>query len=231
MQKNAAAKAPNFIVGGAIKAGTTTLYQYLKQHPQIFMSERKELRYFAYDPTNQWCIENSHAFPIKTFDKYLEEFSTVNDEIAIGEVSPNYLASAFAPGAIHAAYPDIKLIFSLRNPVSSAYSAYQMDVRAGRESRPLEIALATTERRVERYRYYHYLKEWYALFEKEQILAINFDDLVKEPQATMAEIYAFLDVDSQYRLSSEPVATNRGGLPENALSRLFYRSSNALRKT
>jgi hypothetical protein len=231
MQIEAAPKAPNFIVAGAIKAGTTTLYQYLKQHPQIFVPETKELRFFAYDTTDQWCLENGQAFPIKSFDKYLDEFSTVKDEIAIGEVSPNYLASAIAPQAIHSIYPDMKMIFSLRNPVDSAYSAYQMDARAGRETRPIESALATTERRVERYRYYNYLKEWYALFENEQILVIAFDDLVREPEATMVEIYAFLGVDTQYELSTQHVATNRGGMPESKLSKLFFRSTNRIRKT
>ncbi len=230
MRKNAAAKAPNFIVAGAIKAGTTTLYQYLKQHPQVFVPARKELRFFAYDVADQWCIENGHAFPIKSLDKYLEEFSTVGQEIAIGEVSPNYLASQLAPRAIRSAFPNIKLIFSLRNPVNSAYSAYQMDARAGRERRPVEIALATTERRVERYRYYNYLKEWYALFEAGQILVINFDDLVERPDATMAGIYAFLGVDTGFQISANSVDTNRGGLPDGSVSRLLFRASNALRK-
>lgn len=231
MKKGSVPQAPNFIVAGAIKAGTTTLYQYLKQHPQVFVPETKELRYFAYDTKDQWCIENGQAFPIKSFDKYLDEFSSVKDEIAVGEVSPNYLASATAPQAIHSVYPDMKIIFSLRNPVDSAYSAYQMDVRAGRESRPIEAALATTERRVERYRYYNYLKDWYALFENEQILVIAFDDLVREPEATMTEIYAFLGVDTQYKLATENVATNRGGMPESKLSKLFFRSTNRIRKT
>ena len=90
-------KLPNLIVGGALKGGSTTIYHYLKQHPQIFMAKRKELRFFAYDVNDPWCLENNHAFPIKTLDDYKAAFSSVTNEIGIGEASPNYLASLTAP--------------------------------------------------------------------------------------------------------------------------------------
>lgn len=223
-------RCPNFIVGGAIKAGTSSLHQYLKQHPEIFVPDRKELRYFAYDRNNEFCIQHPEAFPIKSAEQYLQEFSTVAGEIAIGEVSPNYLASNIAPSEIHSFFPEMKLIFSLRNPIDSAYSAYQMDVRAGRETRPVELALATNERRVERYRYYNYLKEWYKIFNSEQIFVVSFDNLISNPEATMKEIFAFLGVDSSYTPSIENVATNSGGLPETFISTKVYRATLALRR-
>lgn len=223
-------KAPNFIVAGAIKAGTSTLYHCLSQHPKVFMPHRKELRYFAYDVRNDWCISNSRAFPIKSFDKYLDEFAGVESHIAIGEASPNYMASAFAADAIYSKLPSIKLIFSLRNPIDCVYSAYQMDVREGRELRPLELALATTERRVERYKYAYHLKHWYELFDKEQILVISFEDLIGDTDATMQKVFAFLDVDTSFRPNMQNVATNKGGLPSGKLATQLHRATIVMRR-
>ncbi len=224
-------RLPNLIVGGALKGGSTTLYHYLKQHPQIFMAERKELRYFAYDVNDPWCLENGSAFPIKTLDEYKAAFAPVTDEVAFGEASPNYLASQFAPQKIHETIPEVKLLFSLRDPVKSAYSSYMMDVRANREQRPVEEAFGFDERRVERYCYFNYLKNWYDVFKPEQIKVILFEDLIKRVEPTVHSIYSFVGVDTDFVPDLSQVDQNKGGVPKSALSAMMYRTIRTVRSS
>lgn len=220
---------PNFIIGGALKAGTTSLFQYIEQHPQAFMPDRKELRYFAYDPTDPWCQENGHAFPLQTLADYTAEFDKATDQIAIGEASPNYLASDAAPGNIKAVLPDVKLIFSLRDPVRSAYSAYLMALRAGRDTRPVADALAVEERQVTRYLYAHYMERWYSLFDRSQIKVVLFEDLIADPVAVAQSVYGFLGIDASFVPDLSGVKANSGGVPRNKTGAAVYRALNWLR--
>ena len=131
-------RMPNFIVIGASKAGTTSLYEYLKQHPQIYMSPMKELRFFAIegekvDFCGPWDRIEIERYSIKTLEDYKNQFQGVTDEIAIGEASPWYLYSEKAPKSIKSYIPDAKLIAILRDPVDRAYSHFSMHVMNGRE--------------------------------------------------------------------------------------------------
>ena len=93
---------PNFLVIGAAKAGTTSVYEYLKQHPQIWMSPLKETNFFALEgetlnfrgPGDQDYI---NRFSITKIEDYLNLFQGVSNQVAIGEVSPLYLYSPKAP--------------------------------------------------------------------------------------------------------------------------------------
>jgi len=131
---------PNFIVGGALKAGTTSLNYYLKQHPDVYMSPFKEPRYFAYDPAGPTNGDSGLHFPVTTLEQYAELFAGATNEKAVGEVSPHYIISPIAPRRIHDTLPGVKLIFSLRHPVKRAYSVYWQAVRLG--NAPAAILLA-----------------------------------------------------------------------------------------
>ncbi|MEQ9368153.1 MAG: hypothetical protein RIG63_03850 [Coleofasciculus chthonoplastes F3-SA18-01] len=93
---------PNFLVIGAAKAGTTTVYQYLKQHPQIYMSPRKEPHFFLKNGTKD--------YPIPTLEDYKALFQGTSDEIAIGEASTSYLTHPQAAERIQYHIPNAKLI-------------------------------------------------------------------------------------------------------------------------
>ena len=128
---------PNFLIIGAAKSGTTSLYSYLNQHPQVYFSPFKEPRFFAlegkevnYQGPSQ--VVNQKA--INTIDEYEKLFAGVTDEVAIGEASTLYLYSPEAPAKIKQYIPQVKLIAILRNPIDRAYSGYCHLVRDGYES-------------------------------------------------------------------------------------------------
>ena len=130
---------PNFIVLGAAKAGTTALYHYLGQHPEVCMSRTKETNFLALkdDPLDfrgPGDRDYITRFSVTTLDGYRDQFRGCGAKPAIGEASPLYLYSPKAPGLIGEVVPDAKLIVILRNPIDRAYSAFLHLVRDGRET-------------------------------------------------------------------------------------------------
>jgi hypothetical protein len=136
---------PNFFVVGAPKAGTTSLYHYLDQHPAIYMSPIKEPCFFApevvdFTPQSRVRFDADaaalHAYlegPMRErrktgitleWEQYRQLFKHVRDERAVGEVSGNYLGSSGAPGAIRARIPHARIIMMLRDPVDRLFSQY-----------------------------------------------------------------------------------------------------------
>jgi hypothetical protein len=121
---------PNFLIIGAAKSGTTSLHHYLKQHPQVYMSQIKEPSFFAFEGTKPaipgpWKRWAAHNF-ITDIQAYRSLFQGVSDEVAIGEASTIYLVHPTAPQRIRHYVPDAKLIAILRDPAERAYSNYRM---------------------------------------------------------------------------------------------------------
>lgn len=145
---------PNFLIIGASKAGTTSLYDYLDQHPDIYMSPRKETNFFArvngdpgyYEPVDE--LRKRLRRPIKTLEAYQALFARVANEKAIGEASPWYLLEDQVPERIQDYIRQVKLIAILRNPVEQAYSLFQDYIRAGKEPQAdfLQAIRATEQR-------------------------------------------------------------------------------------
>jgi hypothetical protein len=144
-------RLPNFFVVGAAKAGTTSLYHYLRVHPQIHMSPIKEPHHFAKDidvaafskSYERTLLSDPldfvagdmhapvHAAHVTEWDLYAQLFRNARDEKAIGEVSNSYLYSSRAAEEIRAAIPDARIIMVLRNPLERAFSQYLMEARIG----------------------------------------------------------------------------------------------------
>ncbi len=216
-------RLPNFIVGGALKSGTTSLNYYLKQHPDVFMCPLKEPRFFAYDVDNPDHVAGRGLrFPIKSFDEYAALFSEADDQHALGEVSPHYLISPVAPRRIREALPDVRLIFSLRHPVKRAYSIYWHDVRLGKESRSVEEALAESEYAVTHGLYYSWLSNWYACFDPAQIKVILFDDLQSDAQGVFADLCRYLGIDDAF-VPDLKVRNKGGALKHERLGHFYER--------
>ena len=118
---------PNFFIVGAPRSGTTSLYEYLKEVPEVFMSPVKEPNFFNLSVENDLFLSK----PIREKKKYLDLFKNVKDEKAIGEASPTYLWDPKTPKLIHEIIPDAKIIISLRDPVERTFSHYLMYFRNG----------------------------------------------------------------------------------------------------
>lgn len=213
---------PNFIIIGAHKAGTSSLHEYLKHHPHVFMPTRlKEPRFFAFDETNPALTAKSHdVFPVRTMESYRSLFSSVKDEIAIGEASPEYLNSSIAAHKIHNTIPHAKIVVSLRNPVDRAYSQYLMEHRNGRVGGSFKEAFYKRLNKNSYSRqsvlYYDNLKRYVDLFGINHVKVILFDDLKSNSSHVIKDLYQFLHVDDSFSpdLSHKH---NKGGVPKNRL--------------
>ncbi len=212
-------RKPDFIIAGVAKAGTTSLYNYLGEHPDIGLSHKKELNYFAYeDPyiRQQWA---HLPFPATSWEQYLASFSNVDDAPVIGEASPIYFESEVAPHAIRERLPDAKIIISLRNPIERAYSGYLMHVRGGEPQLTDEQILESAEHFITGGYYSEKLKRYLNLFPSDQLEIVLFDDLKQQPKQVMKQLFVFLGVaDTNF----EPALSerhNKGSYPRiNALN-------------
>lgn len=221
---------PNFLIIGAAKAGTTALYEYLKQHPQIYMSHEKEPKFFALEgekldfrgPHDQ---ENINRTAITDIETYRKLFQGVSNEIAIGEASPLYLYSPKAPARIKNYIPDVKLIAILRNPVDRAYSGYMMHLGLGWETTSdFTQALQEEEMRIRNNWgwghyvnvgfYYLQLKRYFDTFNPDQIKVYLYDDLKANPIAMLQNIFQFLNVDESF-IPDITIRHNISGIPKN----------------
>ncbi|NEO31535.1 MAG: sulfotransferase [Symploca sp. SIO3C6] len=197
-------KLPTFLIIGVQKAGTTSIYNYLKQHPQVYMSPVKETNFLERDWENL-APEVINKNGIDTLEKYSQLFAGVKDEVAIGEASPNYLFHYESASARILRYlPDAKLIAILRNPIERAYSDYLMHIRdaigAGK-SRTLSEQIKSRSNASFTLRkglYYEQLKYFFDAFGKEQVKVYLYDDFSKKPLDTIQDLYKFIGVDDTF---------------------------------
>jgi hypothetical protein len=202
---------PNFIIIGAGKSGTTALYEYLHEHPEVYMSAVKETNFFALE--GETLIEakddpeqmNHYPWSITTREAYEALFDGVRDEKAVGEVSPMYLYHPDAPAKIKSTLPNAKLIVILRNPVDRLYSRYMHLARERREpSETFEECLNRDSiwwRRndlIQEGFYYTHLKRYFDLFDKGQIKVYLYDELRHDPLALIQDMYGFIGVNDTY---------------------------------
>lgn len=201
---------PNFLLIGAQKCGTTSLFHYLLRHPNIGKPLKKEIGFFSvrfYRGINWY----KSFFPTPLSELYQEHFIT-------GEASTGYICHPHAPNRIARTIPQVKLIALLRNPVDRAYSHYYHTKRLGREDLAFEEAIAKENERVgwieEKIRedeyYYHdnyhlytylsrgiyinQLKNWLGAFTKKQILVLRSEDLFSNPSAIVNQVFDFLEL-------------------------------------
>jgi hypothetical protein len=221
---------PDFFVIGAMKAGTSTLYDLLRGHPEIYMSPVKEPNYFAFAGESRADAGpgDRDLLAITDREAYLDLFRGVTTEKVVGEASTVYLYHATAPRRILEEIPDAKFVAVLRDPVERAYSNYVMWTRRGWERCPtFREALAAEDARVRdgwdgvwHYRrrgfYFEQLKRYYDRCDPERIRVYLFEHLTSGPEALLRDICRFLRVDDALRPATT-VWSNPGGLPRSAL--------------
>jgi hypothetical protein len=241
---------PNFLIIGAQRSGTTSLYRYLGQNPEVYMSPVKEPRFFAFEgeePDFQGPMRRDPRTPqlgrpvgtVTELDAYRDLFRGVTDEAAVGEASPRYLSSERAPGRIRSHLPEAKLIAVLRDPVERAYSQFLMHRRNGTE--PLADfgrALAAEERRMRdnwwigdyrrRGLYYVQLTRYYELFPPDRIRVYLYEDLKEDPVGMTQSIFRFLDVDDGF-VPDTSRSFNVSAIPRSRALKTFTGQPSALK--
>lgn len=202
---------PNFLIVGAAKAGTTSLYEYLRQHPEIFMPEWKELSFFIGDPF-------APLHRVKKPHYYYQVFADTQSYKAVGEASTSYLFDEVAPHIIQEKLGLIQIIIILRDPVAMSYSLYNHQVRKeGETIADFASALAAENQRRHsskfrercygwhaNYYYYHrglyheQVKRYLDTFGKERVKILLFDELAEDPVRVVQDVYRFLSVDDSF---------------------------------
>lgn len=214
---------PDFIVIGAAKAGTTALYWYLAEHPQIFMSPLKETNYFAYGVDSSGDLlygdPELHNFRIRTLEEYRALFEAAGDAIAVGEASPIYLECPQTPGRIEELLPEARIVCGLRNPVDRAYSDYQMYLRSrGIEFDPVtDLGPGAGWARPDSHwmrigRYGEMLSRYLEVIPAQRLHVYLYEDMRADTGAVLSALYGFLGVDPGFVPDLE-TPHNVGGIP------------------
>lgn len=207
---------PDYLIIGAQRSGTTSLYKYLEQHPAVgpaFLG--KEAHFFDTNYSGDLDSYRAH-FPTSAYKRYVKVSRGL--ELVTGEGSPYYLAHPHAPYRIAETLPGAKLIALLRDPVERAYSHYQHELARGFEDLSFEEAIEREPQRLggelermraepsynslsyqhhtylTRGRYAEQLEVWYSLFPRQQILLLRSEDLFADPDRTYREVLDFLGV-------------------------------------
>ncbi len=194
-------KAPTFIVIGAEKCGTTSLYHYLNQHPQILPSVEKELDFFdlEFSQGNDWYL--AHFPPVPQEDGFIT-----------GESSANYLYHPQAAARIKECFPETKLIVILRNPIDRTVSRYYMLAKNNSSKHSISAEITAEIQRIKKEikgdvipwqvlnrnrnignsLYLYHLKPWLSIFPREQFLILKSENLFAKTGVVMNQVFDFI---------------------------------------
>ncbi len=235
-------KLPNFLIVGAAKSGTTSLYAYLIEHPDVYIPTVKECRFFSQMPANFKGPgdERLNKSIVKNLSEYKSLFSYLNNQRAVGDVSPDYLY--FYDKSISKIKQilgtNVKIIIILRDPIARAFSQYSHFFRDKRETLSFEEALKNEdERRKSNWEwawfykdvgfYYKQVRAYLGNFS--QVKIYLFDDLKNDAMSVIQGIYNFLDVDDSFVPENLRQRFNISGEPKNMWLHEFLNKPNSLK--
>jgi hypothetical protein len=191
-------KLPNLVVIGAMKCGTSALHRYLDLHPEIAMSEPKELNFFygLDGPSGDaWHPGNWHRGSA-WYASHWPSAVPVRGESSPGYTSPSHIGVAERMAAL---LPTAKLIYLVRDPVDRALSQYRHHVADGTEFRPPEEALLDpASQYVLRGRYFDRLKPFLEVFPRAQVAIVSREELLMERRTSLRSLFGFLGVDEEF---------------------------------
>ena len=226
-------RMPNFLIIGAARTGTSSLYEYMRQHPDIWFSPVKEPMFFALEgskpdfrgPGDDLEINRKSVADLAAYQAL---FSGATTQKAIGEASANYLYSGSAAARIRHHVPEAKMIAVLRNPVERAYSSFLYMIRDRREPlRDFALALEQESKRIAEHweHIWHYarmglysqqLQRYYDLFDKNRIRVYLNEEMKQDAPGLLKDVFGFLEVDDSF-LPDTSVTYNEGGVPKRKL--------------
>lgn len=221
---------PSFLVLGAQKAGTTSFFELLKQHPSIRAPRLKEVNFFDKD----WSKGLDHYRSV--FPRESEMVDGTGGSAVTFDNTPSYLYHPRVPRRVKETLPDARFVVLLRNPTDRAYSHYLHATSLGRESLSFEEALAAegspnrSDGRtpvelwaptqnlayVARGRYIDQLERWWSEFPREQMLLLKSEEFFADPVAVLRQVTDFLDLDPF--VPADVRARNQSGGPEMSVA-------------
>ncbi len=218
---------PNFLIVGAIRAGTTSLYHYLNTHPSIYLSSIKEPGYF---------IQPHRAdFPDKL--EYLRLFDGIKNEVAFGEATTHYLGEPTSPRRIHDTIPGARIIISLRDPVERALSHwFAANHHWHRPTPPFSQAVQESARQEDRGKmpmfislgfYSDQVQRYLDIIGPSLVKIIIFEEFIQDAQGTVDDIIKFLGIDPDH---SEPITGKAHNVATRRLPKRRVFASNKMLK-
>lgn len=187
----------DFVGIGASKCGTTWLGHMLEGHPQLCMSEPKEVHFFNDRVSFRSFLKPHYQNGIEWFQKF---FVHCHPSKKKGEITPRYCTDPVAAARIKEHNPDIKIIYCLRSPVDRIWSHYQFASHfVGKEDRDIMTAIREEPEYLHMSKYFANLSVYRELFSDDQIFIIWFEDIQKRPGELLSEIYSFLGVDPNFQ--------------------------------
>jgi hypothetical protein len=197
---------PTFIIAGAQKSGTTSLWYYLKAHPQVSMAAKKEPTFFTNIPG---CGDNPDGKSPRCsgvyergLDWYQSLFQGCKNARAIGEASTQYMTEEDAPELMLRHIPDVQLVFMFRDPVERAFSNYWQEVKEGWTLPGFADLVRQRHPALKRYLYvssYHlHLERYLRFFPRQQLSVYLYDDLLSNPAGLVRQVYRFIGVDEGF---------------------------------
>jgi hypothetical protein len=232
-------KLPNLLILGAAKSGTSSLYRYVEQHPEIFMSRVKEPSFFLwadgdFEITGPGA-DQVEGQAIKDLDEYKSLFASVTTEAVLGEASTGYLHTQGTAERISRYVPDARLTAILRNPIHRAYSAFLHARRNGFEPlKNFEQALDEESSRIKQRwvgltyytdvgMYAQQLARYLRVFPSHQMRVYLYDDLVRNATMLCRDVFRFLDVEETFEPSVH-TSYNRGAMVRSTALHTFLNS-------
>jgi hypothetical protein len=182
-------RRPDFCVIGAMKAGTTSLYLYLRRHPDVFMPARKELGFFVEE--ENWG---------RGLAWYAEQFRPAAAHQVCGEATTSYTKFPFlggVPARMASVIPDAKLVYVLRHPVDRMVSEYVHHLATGHETKPIDDVIVQQSRYLMLSSYWLQLRQFLDCYPREQILVIRAEDLRSDRAATVRRVLDHIGVSSE----------------------------------
>jgi hypothetical protein len=220
-------RVPDFFIVGQFKSGTTSLYEMLKQHPQLFMPDFKEPRFLASDWRASYRFKRGPTYP-ETFEEYVSLFAAARADQLIGEGSAGYLWSHTAAEKIAELQPGARIIAILREPAAFLRSFHIQLLMSHIESKnDLRKALALEPLRREgkriprrshlpqllqysdQVRYTDQLRRYYDRFPRDQVLVLIYDDFRADNEGSVKQVLRFLDVKDQLPIAKVEVKVTK----------------------
>ncbi|MEN8129399.1 MAG: sulfotransferase [Pseudomonadota bacterium] len=220
----------DFIGIGAARSGTSWITNILRAHPQVCISEPKEIRYF-----NRFVLpvgpvkDQRNSSHDRDMEWYMAHFQHGRPDQLKGEYSPVYLYDKAAPAAIQSAFPNVKLIACLRNPVDRAYSHYWLHRGSSIMGKlSFEEAIEREPVYIDMGFYASQLSRYFEIFDQQQLLVLIFEELIQQPKAQLGRLFEFLDIRNDAALVSSRFDRNP---PTNIRARSVKRMAFSMSQT